>query len=134
MTSTVEYLGDLRTKNVHLKSKEEVLTDAPIDNKGKGEKFSPTDLLATSLASCMLTIVGIKANESDFTIEGASAEVTKIMSSNPRRVSEVMVHLIFPQQDYSEKQKVIIKNSALNCPVAKSLSSELKQTVSFTFG
>ncbi|SHF71588.1 OsmC family protein [Pedobacter caeni] len=132
-TSKITYNGGLRTTSVHERSGNEIITDAPIDNKGKGEAFSPTDLLATSLGNCMLTIVGIAANEHGFSIDGATCEITKIMAENPRRVSEIVVNFQFPSNAYSDKDKKIIERSAHTCPVALSLHPDLKQTVSFNY-
>ncbi len=132
-TSKVTYTGGLRTISVHLKSGNEIITDAPIDNKGKGEAFSPTDLLATSLANCMLTVVGIAAQEHGFNIDGATAEVTKIMAENPRRVSEIVVDFNFPKNDYSDKTKKMIERAANTCPVHQSLHPNIKKTISFDF-
>ena len=125
-TSKVTYQGDLRTTAVHLQSKNEIITDAPIDNQGKGEAFSPTDLLATSLASCMLTIIGIKARDMDIDIAGTTAEVTKIMSADPRRVSEVHIAITF-NQELDDKTQKIFYNTALTCPVAKSIHPDMIQ-------
>jgi uncharacterized OsmC-like protein len=108
ITSKVTYISDLRTEMVHQRSGNPVNTDAPIDNHGKGEAFSPTDLMATSLASCMLTIVGLNATNNGYSIDGARAEVTKIMSDNPRRVGEIKVDFYFPDNKYTDKQKTII--------------------------
>ncbi len=127
-TSKVTYQGDLRTTAIHLQSKNEIITDAPVDNHGKGEAFSPTDLLATSLASCMLTIIGIKAADMDVDIAGTTAEVTKIMSPDPRRVSEVHVVITF-NQDLDDKTQKIFYNTALTCPVAKSIHPDIIQKV-----
>ena len=127
------YLGDLRTRAKHIQSAETLLTDAPVDNQGRGENFSPTDLLATALGSCMLTIMGISAREHQFNIDGTKISITKIMASNPRRVSEVVLELYFPSSDYSEKQKKIIRLAADTCPVALSLHPDLKQTVILHF-
>ena len=132
-TSKVTYTGGLRTISVHLKSGNEIITDAPTDNKGKGEAFSPTDLLATSLANCMLTVVGIAAQEHGFNIDGATAEVTKIMAENPRRVSEIVVDFNFPKNDYSDKTKKMIERAANTCPVHQSLHPTIKKTISFDF-
>lgn len=132
-TSKITYNGGLRTTSVHLRSGNEIITDAPVDNKGKGEAFSPTDLLATSLGNCMLTIVGIAAQEHGFNIDGATCEITKIMAENPRRVAEIVVDLHFPANNYSEKDKKIIERSAYTCPVAQSLHPDLKKTVSFNY-
>ncbi|NQX42723.1 Uncharacterized OsmC-related protein [Pedobacter steynii] len=132
-TSKITYNGGLRTTSVHERSGNEIITDAPIDNKGQGAAFSPTDLLATSLGNCMLTIVGIAANEHGFNIDGATCEITKIMAENPRRVSEIVVNFQFPANDYSDKDKKIIERSANTCPVAFSLHPDLKKTVSFNY-
>jgi len=127
------YEGNLRTKAKHLRSANEIITDAPVDNQGKGEAFSPTDLLATSLGSCMLTIMGIASNTHGFNIDGTKVDITKIMGSNPRRVSEVIVELFFPSVSYSQKEKKIIENAAFTCPVSRSLHPDLKQTIIFHF-
>lgn len=132
-TSKIVYSGNLRTEAVHLKSGNKIITDAPPDNNGKGEAFSPTDLLATSLGCCMLTIMGIMAERHAINIEGTSIEITKIMEANPRRVGEIIVEFTMPKNNYSEKEKIVLENAAHTCPVAKSLSSELKQTVIFNY-
>lgn len=129
-TSKVRYEGQLRTAAVHVQSDNRIITDAPTDNHGKGEAFSPTDLLATSLASCMLTIMGIKAEQMGIDITGTSAEVTKIMAADPRRVSEVHVIVTFPQP-LDDKTQSIFYNTALTCPVAKSLHPDITQNVTF---
>jgi uncharacterized OsmC-like protein len=127
-TSKVTYRGNLRTQAIHLQSNNQIITDAPIDNHGKGEAFSPTDLLATSLASCMLTNIGIKARDMDIDIAGATAEVTKVMAADPRRVSEVHVDITFNQQ-LDDKTQKIFYNTALTCPVAKSIHPDIIQKV-----
>lgn len=132
-TATIKYNGNLRTNAIHLKSGNEIITDAPTDNHGKGEAFSPTDLLATSLACCMLTLMGITAGKNDIVFEDASADITKVMGSNPRRVQEIVVKITMPKIAYSDKEKKLLEVAALNCPVAKSLSSDLKQTVTFDY-
>ena len=132
-TSKITYNGGLRTTSVHERSGNEIITDAPVDNQGKGEAFSPTDLLATSLGNCMLTIVGIAAASHGFSIDGATAEVTKVMAENPRRVSEIAVNFQFPANGYSDKDKTIIERSAHTCPVAMSLHPDIKQTISFNY-
>ena len=132
-TSKVTYQGDLRTTAIHLQSNNEIITDAPIDNQGKGEAFSPTDLLATSLASCMLTIIGIKARDMDIDIAGTTAEVTKVMAANPRRVSEVHIVMTFAQE-LDEKTLKIFYNTALTCPVANSLHPDITQNLVFSNG
>lgn len=132
-TIHTEYTGELRTKALHVRSGMELITDAPVDNKGRGEAFSPTDLLASSLGSCMITIAGMAAQEHGFSIDGTTIDITKIMASNPRRVAEVIVELHFPKNNFTEKQKKIIQVACLNCPVAKSLHPDLKQTIVFNF-
>jgi len=124
------YVGGLRTEATHLQSGTKIITDAPTDNKGKGEAFSPTDLLAESLAGCILTTMGIAADVHGIDVTGTEAEVTKIMASDPRRVAEVVVNLKFPRS-YDEKQKTILERVAHTCPVALSLHPDVKQTVTF---
>ncbi len=133
-TSFVKYIGALRTESEHLASKNLIITDAPVDNHGKGEAFSPTDLMATSLANCMLTVMGIKAqNEGMTPIDGTVAEVTKIMYTEPRRVGEIHIKLIFPARNFSEKERKIYEHTAHTCPVAKSLHPDLKQVLEFVW-
>lgn len=133
-TSTVKYLGALRTESVHLASKNVIITDAPTDNHGKGEAFSPTDLLATSLANCILTTIGIKAQAEGMTpIDGAFAEVTKVMYPDPRRVGEIHVTITFPKTNFSEKERKIYEHTAHACPVARSLHPDLKQILTFVW-
>ena len=118
----------MRTTALHLQSNNQIITDAPTDNHGKGEAFSPTDLLATSLASCMLTIIGIKARDINVDLAGTTAEVTKVMTADPRRVSEIHVAITFNQQ-LDEKTQKIFYNTALTCPVAKSIHPDIMQKV-----
>lgn len=132
LTSKVIYKGNLRTEAIHLKSSNTLITDAPLDNNGKGEAFSPTDLVATSLASCMLTVMGIKANSLGFDLEEASAEIEKVMESAPRRISEIRISF-FLKQNCDDHTKIVLEKIGLSCPVAKSLSSELKQIISFNW-
>lgn len=132
-TSTVTYLGNLRTSSVHVQSGAEVITDAPVDNHGKGEAFSPTDLLATSLANCMLTVVGIAAATHKFSIDGARAAVTKVMAENPRRVAKIAVKLDFPPNGFSEHQKLVIEKAANTCPVIQSLHPDIEKDVVFCY-
>lgn len=130
LISKIEYNGDLRTSATHLKSGQTIITDAPTDNNGKGEAFSPTDLLATALGACMLTVMGIKAKSLGFDLEGASAEVVKIMESNPRRVGEVGLKISL-KQNCDDNTKTVLEKVGLNCPVAQSLSVDLLQNVEF---
>lgn len=132
LISKIEYNGDLRTSATHLKSGQTIITDAPTDNNGKGEAFSPTDLLATALGACMLTVMGIKAKSLGFDLENASAEVVKIMESNPRRVGEVGLKVSL-KQNCDDKTKTVLEKVGLNCPVAQSLSVDLLQNVEFVW-
>ncbi|WP_425637196.1 OsmC family protein [Algoriphagus yeomjeoni] len=127
------YLGNLRTESEHLHSGTQLITDAPVDNNGKGEKFSPTDLVASALGSCMVTIMGIVATRDSVSLDGLTWEVTKIMQSNPRKISEIIVefHWENPINDAAMIQK--LKNAAKTCPVALSLDPEIKQTLKFDF-
>ena len=127
------YLGDLRTENEHLQSGNKVITDAPTDNRGKGEFFSPTDLLATALGSCIMTIMGIKVRDNNIDIKGTEMEVTKIMASDPRRVSEVVVEFNFPKSGYTEAEKKLVESVAGISPVPLSLHPDLKQTIKFNW-
>lgn len=128
----VIYKGDIRTEAYHLRSGTKIFTDGPVDNHGKGESFSPTDLLCTSLAACMLSIMGIVANNHKLNINGAQADVTKVMYADPRRVGEVIIEITMPG-DYAEKEKKLFENAARNCPVAKSLHPDLKQVITFKY-
>lgn len=134
MTSTVIYKGDLRTKSVHLKSLETFITDAPTDNNGKGEAFSPTDMVATNLATCMLTIMGIKAKNNNLKIEGSQAAVKKVMESKPRRISEIHIDISIPNSNViDEKERVVLERAALNCPVFQSIHPEIITKTNFNW-
>lgn len=134
MTSKVVYTGGLRATATHLRSGSEIETDAPTDNNGKGERFSPTDLVATALASCMVTVMGITANAHNIAIEGVECEVEKIMVPDPRRIGEVKVNLYFPKtQTYTDKEKKLLEHAALTCPVLESLHPDCKKTVLFVW-
>ena len=130
MTSKVTYTGGLRTSCEHLRSGSTFITDAPIDNNGLGEAFSPTDTVATGLASCMLTVMGIKANGLSVDLSNSSAEVTKHMESNPRRISKIEVKLHMPS-NVSEKNKKILEHTANTCPVQQSLHPDIIREISF---
>ncbi len=133
-TSKIIYNGSLRTTSTHLQSGKEIITDAPLDNNGKGEAFSPTDLLATSFGNCMMTIMGIAANTHGIDLTGLSAEVTKIMAAEPRRVSEIHVNFDFPlKNQYTDKDKKILEHAALTCPVHYSLHPDIKREVKFNW-
>ncbi len=132
MTSQVTYEGNLRTVAVHLQSGTIVETDAPVDNQGKGERFSPTDLVATALATCMLTIMGIKARDMAVDLEGTRVDVTKIMVPNPRRIGEIKVVINFGDKvKADEKQRTILERAAMTCPVFESLHADMKKDVEF---
>lgn len=130
MTSTVIYKGALRTEATHLASSTTLLTDAPVDNQGKGETFSPTDLVASALASCMLTIMGIKADALGIDITETKVTVLKQMAAGPRRIAALNIDLYLPRS-FEDKTKRLLERAALNCPVAKSLAPKLKQDVRF---
>jgi putative redox protein len=132
-TSTVLYSGELRTVATHTRSGINIITDAPPDNQGKGEAFSPSDLLSTSLLSCMMTVMGILAERKGWILDGMEGTVVKIMADNPRRVSEIQVKLSIPTRDLSEKDQEMLLHTALTCPVAKSLHPDIKQDVSLLF-
>ncbi|MDB5121593.1 MAG: stress-induced protein OsmC [Sphingobacteriales bacterium] len=132
-TIETKYLGELRTEAIHVKSEDKVITDAPVDNQGKGEAFSPSDLLTASLGSCMLTIMGITAREQSISIDGTTCSMTKIMASDPRRVSEIQLVFNMPANSFTEKQRTILERAAHTCPVAKSLHPDLLQNVVFNW-
>ena len=132
MISKIEYMGELRTKAVHLRSGKAIITDAPVDNQGKGEAFSPTDLVATALGSCMITIMGIVAEREGIKFDGTIAEVEKVMATNPRRISEIIIKIKCIQKlNRDERDK--LERAAKTCPVSGSLSENLKETVEFIY-
>ena len=133
ITASTIYKGDLRTEATHVRSGQVIITDAPPDNNGKGEAFSPTDLLAASLGSCMLTIMGIAARNHGFDMDGTRVEITKVMYSNPRRVGEILAEIYLPAVEYSDSQKRILEVAARTCPVALSLHPDLKQDIRLHF-
>lgn len=133
MTSKVIYLGDLRTECEHVKSGDKFITDAPTDNNGKGEAFSPTDTVATALASCMLTVMGIKAKQMEgVELKGSTAEVTKIMKADPRRIARVEIKLNL-QGVQTEKEKKILEDTAKTCPVLNSLHPDMEKEIVFNW-
>ncbi len=133
MTSKITYLGDLRTSAIHLQSGTEILSDAPIDNNGKGEAFSPTDMLATSLASCMMTIMAIKARDMNVNLEGSTVNVIKEMQTEPRRIGKIGIKMNM-NANVSEKERLILERVAMNCPVHLSLNPEIEKEISFIWG
>lgn len=132
MTSKVTYLGDLRTTSTHVQSGTEILSDAPLDNNGKGEAFSPTDLVANALGSCMFTIMGIKARDMNVNIENSTASVTKIMQAEPRKIS--VIEIVF-DMNYApdEKTKIILERAAMTCPVFLSLHPDIDKRITFNW-
>jgi uncharacterized OsmC-like protein len=134
MTSQVTYEGNLRTVATHSQSGTVIETDAPTDNQGKGERFSPTDLVATALGNCMLTIMGIKARDMNVDLKGTKIDVTKIMVSDPRRIGEIKASFKFPNGlQLDEKQKQILEKAALTCPVFETLHPGVKKSVEFNW-
>ena len=133
LTISTIYMGELRCKSTHLQSGNVLLTDAPTDNNGKGEAFSPTDTLAAALGTCMVTIMGIKARDLDIDITDTTLNITKIMAQNPRRVGEVKIEFNICYDKMDEEHKEQLEKAALNCPVAKSVHPDLVQSVGFTY-
>ncbi|MDR0412618.1 MAG: OsmC family protein [Dysgonamonadaceae bacterium] len=133
VTVKTTYLGSLRTEAEHLQSGAKIITDAPVDNHGKGEAFSPTDLFAASYASCALTIIGIATQTHGFNIDGTVVETSKVMGENPRRIVELIVKFVFPHNNYTDKERKIIEGAIKGCPVANSLSKEMKITRTLSF-
>ncbi|MBP4141649.1 OsmC family protein [Flavobacterium sp. P4023] len=132
MTSKVTYLGDLRTSSIHLQSGTEILSDAPVDNNGKGEAFSPTDTVANALATCMMTIMGIKSRDLEVDLKGSTAEVVKIMNAEPRRIGSI--EIIFQMQGTNDqKSKTILERAAMTCPVFLSLHPEVEKRITFNW-
>jgi putative redox protein len=132
-TAKTKYLGDLRTEIVHLRSGSMITTDAPVDNKGKGENFSPTDLVASALGSCIFTIMGIAAREHGFSIDGSTCSVTKIMTDAPRKIGEIKIEFDFTRNHYTDKQKKILEYCVKTCPVSLSLNESVFQNVTLLF-
>lgn len=133
ITVETTYLGDLRTEATHLQSGTKIITDAPLDNHGKGEAFSPTDLVATALGSCMMTLMGLAAQTHNLDITGTKLRITKVMSAAPRRIGEIIVEVHFPKPIADEKLRTILERAAATCPVAKTLHPDCKQTISYHY-
>lgn len=134
MTSQIIYKSGLRTSCIHLQSGTEIETDAPTDNKGKGERFSPTDLLATSLGSCMITTMGIKAESMGIELDGTRVDVTKIMVSDPRRIGKLVAHVYFPEGlNLDDHTKLVLERSARTCPVERSLHPDIELDMAFNW-
>ena len=132
MISVVNYLGNLRTESIHTSSNDRIVTDAPLDNNGKGEAFSPTDLVASSLSSCILTVIGIVSKQINYDLTNTKSSVKKLMVNNPRRIVKIEVKIEFSNSADS-RTRSIIEKTALNCPVAKSLHPDIKQNISFVW-
>jgi uncharacterized OsmC-like protein len=132
VTSKITYLGELRTSSIHINSNSEIISDAPLDNNGKGEAFSPTDTVANALGSCMLTMMGIKARDLGVDFTGSTTEITKVMGVDPRRITEI--HVVFNMNiKPEEKVKTILENTAKTCPVLYSLHPDIKKDITFNW-
>jgi uncharacterized OsmC-like protein len=132
MTSKVTYLGDLRTSSIHVQSGNEIISDAPLDNNGKGEAFSPTDTVANALASCMMTVMGIKARDMDLDLKGSTAAVTKIMNAEPRRIG--VIEITFEMEGTDDQKNItILERTAMTCPVFMSLNTEIEKRITFNW-
>ena len=131
-TSKVTYLGDLRTSSIHLQSGSEIISDAPLDNNGKGEAFSPTDTVANALASCAMTVMGIKANSLNVDFTGSTAEVTKVMNAEPRRIGAIEIRFNMVGVA-DQKDRIILERTAMTCPVFLSLNPEIEKKISFNW-
>ena len=132
MTSKVTYLGELRTSSVHLQSGTEILSDAPTDNHGKGEAFSPTDMVANALGSCMVSIMAIKSKDLDVDLIGSTVEVTKIMQAEPRKIAKLQLTLNMSAQ-VDEKTKIILERTGMNCPVLLSLNTDIDKEITYNW-
>jgi uncharacterized OsmC-like protein len=134
MTATVVYKGDLRCECTHTQSGTVIETDAPTDNRGKGERFSPTDTLCVSLATCMITTMGIRASDMQIDLGGTKLEITKHMLNDPRRIAKIDIVLNIPLAGLDEKNKMVLQKIGDNCPVIKSLHPDLEVNISYKWG
>lgn len=132
-TARTKYLGNLRTEITHVRSGNVITTDAPVDNQGKGEYFSPTDMVASALGSCIFTIMGIAARQYQFSIDGVTCRITKIMAENPRRIGEIAIEYDFTIRKYTDKQKKLLEYCVKSCPVAQTLHPSVNQNVKLLF-
>lgn len=132
MLSKIKYLGDLRTESVHIQSGEKIITDAPVDNQGKGQAFSPTDMVTNAAGSCAMTIMGIKAKELGVDMVGSTIEVYKEMQAEPRRIKKITLHIAM-LSSANEKEKIILERVALHCPVLLSLHPEIEKEITFNW-
>ncbi|RNI32556.1 OsmC family peroxiredoxin [Rufibacter immobilis] len=130
---TLTYSGQLRTSGTHLASGNTIVTDAPVDNNGRGEAYSPTDLVCSALGSCMMTIMGIVAERNAIDLTGMSMSITKKMAAEPRRISEIGLEIMMPARIFTDKEKAMLENAARTCPVALSLHPDITQAVSFYY-
>jgi len=129
----LRYSGQLRTQGTHLASGNTVITDAPVDNNGRGEAYSPTDLVCTALGSCMMTIMGIVAERNTLDLTDLSMGITKKMAAEPRRITEIVLEVQMPARSFSDKEKAMLENAARTCPVALSLHPDITQTLLFHY-
>jgi putative redox protein len=132
-TAEIEYIGNLRVQSQHLKSGEKIITDAPTDNYGKGEAFSPTDLMATSLVNCMITLMGIHAEKNKIPFTECQAKLSKVMQDKPRKISQIIIEFEIKNHQYTVEEKNILEKAALECPVALSLDREIDKKISFNY-
>jgi len=132
-TYNIQYKGELRTEITHERSGEKIITDAPVDNKGKGEYFSPTDMVSSALCSCIFTIMGIKAKENGFNIDNATATAKKVMRNDPRRIKEIKIEYDFSNHNLTDEQKNILKNLVNASPVPRSLHPDIEQNITLKF-
>lgn len=133
-TVRTTYKGDYRTEAVHVLSSQQIITDAPLDNNGKGEAFSPTDLVAAALCSCMLTIMDMTAQAQGFSLGPTTAKTTKVMASAPRRISHIIIEFDLSARSYSDKERKTLEAAARHCPVAKSIHPDIAVDVTFGYG
>lgn len=132
MTSLVTYLGELRTTSTHLQSGTQILSDAPIDNHGKGEAFSPTDLVANSLGTCMISIMAIKSKDLNVDLVGSTVEITKIMQAEPRKIARIIA-VLHMSVEADDKTKTILERAAMTCPVFLSLHPDIEKEITFNW-
>ncbi|HOY94549.1 MAG TPA: OsmC family protein [Catalimonadaceae bacterium] len=132
-TATGKYLGGLRTEVRHSASGQSFITDAPVDNNGKGEAFSPTDTVCAALSSCMMTLMGIYAERENIDLKGMHSTITKHMAANPRRISKIEIVFVWPEPEATDHQKEMLRRAALTCPVASSLHPDIEQVITFNF-
>lgn len=130
---TLRYSGQLRTQGTHIASGNTVVTDAPVDNNGRGEAYSPTDLVCSALGSCMMTIMGIVADRNTIELTDMTMAITKKMAADPRRISQIILEVQMPAREFSDKEKAMLENAARTCPVALSLHPDIQQTVMFHY-